>query len=205
MKKYFNNIIMALILGLNLFLLYSVNNLSIKLNRYKEEIFSVNKDIERLSNFHMTSQRTILLNEQYKIPYNFILENEKGTRINFTELIGSKSKLIFRYSGLNCNTCIEEEIINIKKYLSETKTQRLIIIADYKNEEDLFLFKRLHQIGIPIYNSRQNSLKLPIEALNTPYLFVTDSTLIIRSLFIPNKEYPEFSKVYYSNIFSSMN
>lgn len=44
-----------------------------------------------------------------------------------------KDKLILRYSNLNCNTCIEEQLKNINKYQDSIGIQNIILLTTYQS------------------------------------------------------------------------
>lgn len=202
MKRSYYIPILVGLLVINITLLYYLSGINVKFEKCSKLVYDLSNEMKVLSNFHLIFQNAIMKNEGLKISPNFILEKENSECVKLSELLSDEPTLIFRYSDLNCNTCVEAEFKNINQYLDKTNSNRLVILADYKNEDDLFRFKRLNQVEMPIYNSKNNKLNLPVEGLNTPYFFIIDSTLVVRSLFIPNKAYPEFSKNYYTNIFS---
>jgi len=129
-----------------------------------------------------------------EIPLSLIDENNKRCRIN--EISGANTTLIFRFSEINCTSCVETQFRLIRKYISKYGKNNIIIVASYSNIRNLTIFKRINEISIPIYRIEQNQLCQKVESLNVPYYFLLEDEVEMRMIHIPSKEIPSLTLNY---------
>lgn len=94
--------------------------------------------------------------------------------------------MIFKYSELNCNVCIDSQIIIVKKLANIISPQKIIFLSSYNQNSNLYRFKRLNSIKSEIYNIH-DGLGLNIDTLNVPYYFIMSPECRISNVFIPDK------------------
>ena len=112
----------------------------------------------------------------------------------------SRSRIIIRYSELNCNVCIDSLFSCIDNHLNKKEKQQIHILASYHNRNDLLIFKRINNLSYPIY--RIDSLGISLENLNEPFIFVLNKDYSISHLFIPHKERPQDTRRYLNIVLS---
>lgn len=120
---------------------------------------------------------------------NLLITNEEKDTIQLSKLVKKKT-LVFRFSEINCSSCITNEFSNIKKSNLISSTSDLLILASYQNPRNLLLFKRLNKLeGYKIYNINEEQLTplKEIEEISIPYFFTIDQNGIIDDIFIPYK------------------
>jgi hypothetical protein len=127
---------------------------------------------------------------------NVVLITEEGDKVTIGDIINGENKIMLKYNKLNCSVCNDEEIKNIKKELSKTNTEKIILISKYDELKELVIFKRVNNLHIPVYNLSEGMFLSPIDKKNYTYYFTIDSSLIIKDCFIPIQNYPELSKYY---------
>jgi hypothetical protein len=127
---------------------------------------------------------------------NQTLQNEQGDTVHFYDLVGGKPKLVFRYSELNCNVCVDSQIDFIKEFVNRYGYDNLIMISNYKYKRNLSLFKILNNINNEIYN--MNVLDSSLDVLNIPYYFILDEQPTM--FHFPEKFFPEDTKEYFKSI-----
>jgi len=202
MKNVKYIIIIIVLLILNGFLVYKfkLNNktfksvtsqLNTELNQKKEEV----KTFEQNFIYEKTS-------ENLQLQGNTKLIDVNGDTITLKDIF-KKNSIILRYSELNCKDCINAEINALVENKEKLKAD-IVLLAYYKNKRDLFVFyKDFQKKGlddIKMYLLPDKGLNIPIDKLNMPFYFSTDSTLTMTNFFIPQKDKPELSKVYLNNI-----
>ncbi len=99
-------------------------------------------------------------------------------------LMQDGSKLIFRYSELHCNACVDSMVVKLREYAKEVGPEKVNIWASYRNNRDYFLFLRLNPVYIVL------STTLSLDSLVEPFMFVLSPDLHISHIYIPHKEYP---------------
>lgn len=125
---------------------------------------------------------------------DLMVQNENADSISFRSLIGNKTILVFRYSEIHCQVCVDTEISLLKEMSDIIGIDNIIVLSYYDSFRNMAAFKRINELSLPVLNLLD--LGLDIEDINVPYYFVIDSSLIIKDVMIPNKYYPEVTKSY---------
>lgn len=169
----------------------TTNNLLVKENSETLAVLDKEKSLATKRDYflslHLKSNGALIEKE-------LSLKNYKGEEFALNNKLTSK-KLIFRYSELHCDECVDQQIESLKKYKERIGNENILILADYANINNLILFKRLNSIEIPVYRlSKKMNLKL--EEKDVPYFFVIDSSFTARDFFIPIKEIDGYTDNY---------
>jgi len=129
-----------------------------------------------------------------EIPLNSQLVNGKDT-IYLSDIIDS-DKLIFRYSELHCNTCIDAQIDALKANIDLFNKNDVIILTKSTNRQYITQFKKFNKIEFPIYELT-DSLEVIIPDIDLPYYFIIEKkTTRINSAFVPHKEISDITEKY---------
>jgi len=188
----FNIILLALVL----YMKFGSYSKGVSIKEYNKAISLLkqsNKLTKNLSQFQLFSENT-------KIPDTTKILNEKGEFNNLKNHI-TQSKLILRYSELNCQSCVDAMITQIRVNKS-IDSNNMLFLAYYKQPAYLYQFKRLNRINMPIF-SLQNIL-LP-DTLNVPYFFILHPNLTVSNVFIPEEGDNESVKKYLNFMIKKMN
>lgn len=135
----------------------------------------------------------------YKISDELNLIDEKGNIFRIKEKLNTK-KIIFRYSELQCNVCVEKQIQSLKRYKDKIGVDNILIIADYSNFRNLIVFKKINSLDIPVYNLSKK-MSLEIEKKDIPYFFIADNSLVAKDYFIPIKEIKNYTDNYLNTMY----
>lgn len=198
-------ILVIILFAFNITLL--INSLRYKkiLLQYKQEIASVVEANDIIEQILINRELNTIRNIGLQINIKQKITDEKGNKISITELLNKSPKIIFRYSELNCQLCIEEEIKILLKYINDIGFDNILFFSTYNSTRDLFLFKRINQLqNFKIYNLKEEKLNIPIDSLNIPYVFLVDSSGNVVMLHIPEKTKPEFSEQFYNVVISRL-
>jgi len=145
----------------------------------------------RASTFYQLHMQDLKLSGRLRV------EDANGLEWPISRLIGSGPKIILRYSNLNCQVCVDDEIGRLRQVASKIGAEKILILSSYSNARSLQAFKRANQLNSEVYNLGDTRLGLPSEAANVPCVFVTDPSLRIMLTHVPTKEIPELSNVFY--------
>ena len=119
-----------------------------------------------------------------------VLKDTAGQRVNLKDLIKGSTTLIYRYSDRYCDECVDYAFHVLNR--SKCDKKRVIYIGDCGKRK---IFKRqVEDYGLQGIALDCRSLEIPAEKMMFPYFLVIDSTLTIRSIYVPNKV------SYYQNI-----
>lgn len=110
------------------------------------------------------------------------------------------TKLVLRYSELNCNTCIDEQINNLNKISQNLGIENIILLTSYEHYTYMQKFKKVNKIKFAIYKI-QDELEKDLEDIGLPYYFVlNNSNFRINNTYIGMKEIPELTTTYLKHI-----
>ncbi|HCT30765.1 MAG TPA: hypothetical protein DIW31_08520 [Bacteroidales bacterium] len=138
-----------------------------------------------------------LTSEDLTIRNNITIDNgEASTLLN--NVVGSKPRLILRYSELNCQACIDVQLASLNKLAYKIGKENIIILASYKAIANMTKFKRINKLDMSIYNV--DSIGLPLEKENIPFYFIIDQNKKTKLTFVPYKEFPSLTEKYFELI-----
>lgn len=145
-----------------------------------------NRAVTSLKSLH-SNQKTLMQFQLYTegAELNPQLEvfNEKGDTLAIVNII-SKPVLVLRYSELNCQSCVDDLLTEIKEVgiFNESNT---LLLAYYREPVYLYQFKRMNRLELPVFSIQHTGL--PPDTLNLPYFFLINSRLQISNVFIPEE------------------
>lgn len=123
----------------------------------------------------------------------------KSEQFLLSEIVKDRPVLVFRYSDINCNTCIEAEIEALQKVF-KTDLQSILILCSYNIDKDFYTFKKVNKINCPIYKIDHNSFDWAPEEYKNPYCFVLHPTLKVSDIYVPDKSFPQMNENYLNGI-----
>lgn len=141
----------------------------------------------------------------YSLDENLLVVNINGDSIKVKEII-TETKLILRYSVLNCDACVNVELQNLKNLIVESKVEKnkIILFVYYEKLGDLISTYRSLNIDISLYIIPQKKFNLEIEEQNTPYYFIINPALSISNIFIPRKSYNQLTMHYLKSVYENV-
>ena len=133
---------------------------------------------------------------------NLLLQSTDGKFHKLNDLVGNKPKLVFRYSQLDCDVCVDSVLATLNMITGKKILNNLIIIADFQNERDFKIYEISKKHIYPIYNIAGSHLGLSLEHKNLPFLFILSGKLRVTKLFVPFKEIPYQTQEYIKYAFN---
>jgi len=174
--------------------------LLIKVKNSNDKIDRISKDAELANNILLNNLYFQIESEDEEIDENIEVKIESGTSIRYADLVSTGPKLILRYSELHCDMCIDHSLEYLKRIAASIGKENILILASYKSQRDLSIFKRINKLDFPVYKIAKSGLKIPIEQYSIPYVFIADKTLHVKNLHILNKDIEEMSEIFLSII-----
>ena len=113
---------------------------------------------------------------------------------NVVNKLGDKPILFFRFSALNCQSCIKHCENQLWSFYSSEKDTKNIcyIVSDFMDQSN--------EISYPnTINIDKNSLSIPAEEINFPYFFILNKGTI-EHIFIPDLNNTELTTIYFKEI-----
>lgn len=168
------------------------NGNGVSKNDYNQAVTS----LKALYSIQKTLMQFQLYTEGSELKPQIEVANEKGDTLTIGDLI-SKPVLVLRYSELNCQSCVDDLLTQIKE-IGSFNTTNTLLLAYYREPAYLYQFKRMNQLELPVYSLQKTGL--PPDTLNLPYFFLMNNKLQISNVFIPEegdmasvKEYLHFA------------
>lgn len=108
--------------------------------------------------------------------------------------------IVFHYSELNCDVCVDNEIKKIKLAIERDTllASHFLITARYANEKYLSIFKRINRVTFDIYNIIGKDIF--DGKVNTPFYFILDESLSTKDMFAPDKQLPDITSDYFETM-----
>lgn len=204
MKKILNNysdyICYLLVTGVFLYVIISYNNLynqnirqSIELKEYSEQYEKNTMAIDLLlDNLSMTYE-----NDDKSFP-NFKLVDVNKNKIELKDLLYEKEyKLVFFFSYLNCESCIDSALDNLVTIGREMNMKNnMLVICEFANMRAMKAFMDNHPFDIPMYFNIDSVKNNILENENVPFFCVMNKKLVAKHILIPIKEIPKQTRRY---------
>lgn len=187
--------------AINMVMCFFILNKNIDISILKKENQELQKNISYYSLKNDHYKKTLAFLQKNEIPnisHKIELSNESGDRFSLNRLISNDKKLVFRYSELGCNVCVDSQLVFINKFIQKYGSDRFIMIANYSNLRNLNNFKKLNSIDYEIYNCREISEFF--DRTNMPYYFILDGSFNPKMFFFPDKLFVEDTKEYFEKI-----
>lgn len=131
---------------------------------------------------------------------DFILLDKERNKVKFSTIIGSSAKVIYKFSSSNCSSCIQSGLASIQKLIRKIPENQLIIVADGSTRRELQALSNSLHLNYPIYLTEDGAFDTILRKENIPFMFVVGPDMQMKDLFIPMKELPEYSEMYYHTI-----
>ena len=121
------------------------------------------------------------------------LTDVEGKKWLLKDLIDSP-KLILRYSNLNCHTCIDEQLKNLKSFADSAHcSDKILLFTTCETDVYMRQFKRANKIHFPIFNLGKLANE-QLRDIGMPYMFVlSPQDNRIQCMFVPQKELPNLT------------
>lgn len=122
-----------------------------------------------------------------------LLDNQDSL-YTINEISKKCKKLVFRYSFIHCNACVDTIMKLVNRFSNEVGKDKIVILAQYESKRDYKNFVRVNQIKMPIYHLQDSLCKA--DDLSIPYLFVLEDNMTTSNFFLPRKEFPTITEQY---------
>jgi len=103
--------------------------------------------------------------------------------------------LVLRILGKDCSSCIDSLFVLMKSVLSDINDKQILVLTDEKNPRKVMVNQRLHGFSYPTCYIEEGEIPISIES-ETPYFFVTDSSISIKLLHKFDPSIPKLTQNY---------
>jgi len=154
--------------------------------------------------FETLEKEALTANQDLQSKYAYFgADKIPDSLIHLLDSLKINNCLVYRFTQLNCNTCVEMEMPKLKKLAKKTGKDKIILLVSFSSTKELKIISNKYKIDFQMYNIDLDAINyLPIEELNVPYCYIRKEKNI-HSVFIPNKALPELSFAYYDRVAES--
>jgi hypothetical protein len=141
------------------------------------------------------------------------LFEETIDRINMTSIVYNKFKhnviinekypvLIYRYSNAMCQSCIFEDIIELKNFQKTIGKDNILVLPDYPKDRGSIIQLKNELADFRYKNIPSDSLIIPVNNIEgyQRYFAVVNKYGNIEMVFFPKRNCPELTKMYFTEI-----
>lgn len=143
-------------------------------------------DYDGLLDQVMDDQMLSYKNETLCINDNGFISGENIQEIPIGDLNISTHTLILRYSMSNCTDCIKYILDVMKNNTHLLNAVDVNIFGNFQYARDAYVYKKVNNLSFNVYCVKDSIL--PLDEINTPYLFLLNKDHKVSHVFIPRKE-----------------
>lgn len=125
-----------------------------------------------------------------------LLDKDRNA-IKLSALLNGEDKVVFKFSLTNCSSCIQHSFSSVRKLMGKLPKDKIIIVADNSNRRELQALVNSLSLSLPVYLTEDTVFHSILEKENVPFFFIIGKDLRMKDLFIPMKELPDLSDLYY--------
>lgn len=160
-------------------------------NRVKDSLTAIKyrrDSIATIQNLYavMESEDALIKNSQ------IYFGNDSSRKVRILDNYRKSATIVFRFSGLYCDACIESTIERFKHVFPDfSSNPHIVLLTTDVNDrvKESFLGKRTASL-------LNQDLGIPLEVSTVPFIFVIDKEQQCKMLFIPERSKPELTETY---------
>ncbi|WP_132130753.1 hypothetical protein [Anseongella ginsenosidimutans] len=151
-------------------------------------------DKTRFDSPYHTSLNTTIKGEKC---WDLQLIDDEGKTIQLADLLKhSQPKLIFRFSGFDCDLCYKQ-VLEICNRLDSLYAKDLLVVGTFESDREFRLLKATYAPKLRFLNIKSTRpLNTTLDALDKPYFCKVDENLNISNVYLPDKKYPGHTREY---------
>lgn len=173
--------VLAVISGLAIYLL-------VQSERENEGYKLISSQANRQYNTIQQEQEILFKNEGYTISDTITIRNLNGRKITMDSLVAKSPCMVLYISSMYCSDCVNYALSLIKSTIFDKNViVNIFIFSSGYKLRDLYVFARSNELDETCFYN-VNSLNIPIEELNVPFIFILDDRKMLGHFFIPRKE-----------------
>lgn len=170
---------------------------------YKER--KLQEEYLKMSNLYSKTQVALAENIYINSADIRVKDNEYEDQYFNPQLLSNimydgRVKLALRIKENLCLDCIDSALKKILVFKNSIDLNRVIIISSYHNTGEVKRLLESRKISIPFLNSPGELLPPKLENIQHPLMFLIDSTLSIKSIFLIKADNPQATETYLKSI-----
>lgn len=193
MKKYTNLILIIACLLSCILIFINFKRLDPGKNDHKAyERISDSLAMEKLSADNVI--KTFFAFENQEINNHSVLQTPENKQVSIKSLFsGNDFKLVFLLTDQQCDLCVDFVAAQIDTEIQKDPElkDRVLMLAGYDSWIQFSRYLKIKNISFPAYQFSKTVIDPPFTRIEKPTLFLLDSQLKARFVFIPDKAKPQ--------------
>lgn len=182
---------------------FSISIVLYKIQKRKEQVITersktVSDKLNNLQNKYFLE----IHDNSHHINPDMRISNISEDTLLLKDIISENPKLIFYFSGLTCESCVEAELLRLKEKVKDIDSENIILLASYENIRSLFLLCKANGVNYPSYIINEDSFGLNADKQQLPYYFIMMDDLWMKDLFVIDQNAPDITDKYLEIIVS---
>lgn len=165
-----------LLIWISIFILFRNWQIRKEYNNLRKEYKVYEQNTKEMINHCIEKDTMQFLSESVNLNTNLKIENEDGELIMLKNIL-DRRKIVFRFFEFNCNACYENSYISYKEMINKIGRDNALLLADYQNKRNLYVFMRINDFRCEVYNTKGVELNLEIDKNRVPYFFIVDENM----------------------------
>jgi hypothetical protein len=182
--RYYVTIALLAILGILVFVFFRISPKSQATKNDENNIESM---------YFQNNEINGLINNDIKVSDDIILLNSDGN-IRDIKLSELPPTLVFRFSEISCNHCVDYVFDKIKQHFRNYEINPNVLIIVSESRQNAAQKKK----NI-LYLQSSNTLGLPVEKNHIPFLFLLDKGKVTH-FFIPESAFDKYTEIYFKSL-----
>ncbi len=197
MMRYFVSIIVLIgLLGCYLFVYQPLKN-------ENEDLSSDNLQLNNLNALLYNNVSIQFGSEGTPLDLSMKLRDIQGNEVPLYDLVGEEKLVVLRFSNRYCQICVDQELNLLQKVSKEVGSDKIMLLGDFGSFAEFRSFVRVKETGLDTrsFLMEEGFRSVQLETLGIPYVFLLDKNGLAEMVFVPSKDIPSLSQVYYSQVF----
>ncbi|WP_442795896.1 hypothetical protein [Pelobium manganitolerans] len=112
----------------------------------------------------------------------------------------TRKTLVVRYTAIGCNACSDLFFKKLNQQKDVLNKYDVLVLADYSDYVSFLKWYKIAEVNQKVLQLEKGSIPLPLEQVNSSYVFVIDRDKRVSSLFIPRSLFPEHISLYLKSL-----
>ena len=127
-----------------------------------------------------------------------MLDNIEGLLTSNTDVVNSRPLLIYRFSPNMCNSCIQEDLLLLLKYIKKIGRDRILILPDFEDTRDDRIRMQSVLADFNYINVSKEIIPFPVDkdSVSWRYMAIFDANNQVRHVFFPCSDYSKMTESY---------
>lgn len=196
-NRLFNIVLLVAFIGVNGYFIF--DHMIFKKHAYSQ-LDEREKYWENKVNVINELQRLSIKGEFTPLSKTSVVQDLDNRKFNMRDLVGKSNMLVFCIPEAVCNVCYDSLYATFDVMSKEIGTSNLAILVPQERLREMYSQFSESVLKDRLFGISSKELGLEIQGAYLPYLFVMDSSLVCRNLYLPHKSEQTMTNFYLATV-----